>query len=36
MLTKPIQLVRDYINANTDYTFKLSPTWFNDANPLLQ
>ena len=25
--------MRDYINANTDYAFKLSPTWFNDANP---
>ena len=25
--------MRDYINANTDYTFKLSPTWFNDNNP---
>lgn len=32
-VNKAIQLVRDYINNNTDYTFKLSPTWFNDTNP---
>ena len=32
-VNKAIQLVRDYINANSDYTFKLSPTWFNDMNP---
>lgn len=32
-VNKVIQLVRNYINNNTDYTFKLSPTWFNDTNP---
>ena len=32
-VNKAIQLVRDYINNNTDYTFKLSPTWFNNKNP---